>query len=143
VDTEKKAYRAPKVEEIPRVVALLECWAAWRGSVRRVLLGHMQPRCTLGRLVRLARQEGELWEHNQSQEVFDDELMGQVDRLIAGMAMELRDVLMMAYVVGPYLPTKKRARRLKCSQRTYFYRLKEAHQKVEESMDWGIIERRI
>jgi len=136
-------YQAPEVKITPRVVALLECWAAWRDSVRRVLLRHMQPRCTLGRLVRLARQEGELWEHNRTQEVFDEVLMSEVDQLVAGMNRDLRDVLMLAYVNGRNMPSRQRAKRLKCSQRTYFYRINEAHEYVDKAIDWSKIQHRI
>ena len=70
--------------------ALLECWSEWRGTVRRVLLRHMQPRCALGRWAKLARQGGELWAHNEPQghradEIVDDDLMSLVDRTVCAL----------------------------------------------------------
>lgn len=120
-----------------RVRALLGCWAYWRGSVRKVLLSHMQPRCLLGGLVHSARQGGEIWEHNEIREPeLPDDLMSHVDRVVCSLSDELHDLIRVVYVEGRDWSVARRARRLGISRREYHYRLKEAHELISSQIDW-------
>lgn len=131
-------YTAPRLNRYERVVALLQCWAAWRGNVRSVMLRHMEPRCTLGWLVRAARQQGELWAHNEApREIFDDELMERVDRIVAGLDSTLKSAVMETYVKSRFQTGHSRARRLRCSERAYWYRLERAHRILDRAIDWS------
>lgn len=93
----------------------------------------------------MARQKGELWEHNEIEQadVFDEGLMSETDGLIAGLDWKIRNVIFMIYVDGIYLSPRQRAKKLGCSERTYFYRMNEAHQAIFDGMDWQLIERRV
>src|SRR5690606_28669877 len=120
-----------------RTVALLEAWAEWRGSVRRVLLAHMQPRCTLGRMVRLARQGGELGEHNEATEPeLPDDLMAQVDRIVCRLGAQHKRVVVIEYVELRMAPQGRKAKRVGVSKRHYRRLLAEAHEAVSEAVDW-------
>lgn len=140
----RRQYEKPQLKRLAGVIALLQCWAQWRGTVKQVMGLKSSPQCNLGRWMRLARQGGEQWEHNlpEYREIFDDEVMGEVDRVVAGMPQRLRDTVFLVYVNGRYLSPRQRAKRLQCTERMYYYRLKEVHDIVDAAVDWDAVERR-
>lgn len=127
-----------------RTIALLECWSEWRGTVRRVLLRHMQPRCTLGRWVKSARQGGELWAHNDprnrpvSDDAVTDDLMSLVDRTICALPDAHRDALWVTYVTHCHAPVVKRCRKLSVARTTYYRHLEAGHAAVDKAVESGV-----
>jgi DNA-directed RNA polymerase specialized sigma24 family protein len=119
-----------------KVKALLEYWSENRGTVRSLLLAHMQPRCTLHHVVKATRQRGELWDHNDTREPCDDELMAQVDEVLASLPEAYRAAVLLTYVNGRGWSVDKRAQRLGVSKATYYRHLQDAHNVIDESVDW-------
>ena len=126
-----------------RTRALLECWSEWRGTTRHVLLRHMQPRCTLGRWVKLARQGGELWAHNERHEpaaddALHDDVMSLVDKKICALPTAHRDALWVTYVTHRHAPIAKRCRKLSVGRTTYYRHLEAGHAAVDKAVEQGV-----
>ncbi len=123
------------------ITELLGQWAAWRGdSVLSVMRIRRTPQCTLGRLVKMARQKGEIWKHNDPdiRESFDDEEMCRLDRIIAGLEWRYRNVIFLAHVDGVQLSPPERARKMGCSERHYRRVLAAAYLAIEQYLGKGL-----
>lgn len=133
-----RPYEKPGVRQLDHVAALLLCWSDWRGTVRQVMRLRYSPRCNLGRLVRLGRSTSEMWEHNrvESREIFDDEMMSHVDRLVCALPEKQRQAVRLTYVEGRNRPVWWRAKRMKVEKSQYYAHLKAAHEVIDGQVDW-------
>ena len=121
---------------------LLVAWADWRGNVRQVMRLRRSPQCNLGRLVKIARQGGELWDHNEPYRVeYNEQIMGQVDRIVSAMEWGRRSAVFMEFVDGPYLEVRQKAKKLGLPKSTYYSRVKAALAEVEAGFPWRLIQR--
>ena len=130
-----------------RTRELLTCWADWRGSsnnrrqIRQVIGLQPTAQSTLGRLVRMVRQGGELWEHNAPPPQYNEALMAQVDRIVQDMAPDARSAIFVEFVDLPYASQTKKGRRLGLSQRGYSHRISRALDLFEVQFPWKWAER--
>ena len=119
---------------------LLVAWADWRGNVRQVMRLRRSPQCNLGRLVRIARQGGELWGHNEAHEAqYNEEIMGHVDRIICDMNWGKRSAILMEFVDGSFLEVRQKAHKLGLPKSTYHSRVKAAIGDVEQQFPWRLL----
>ena len=120
-----------------KAAALLECWADWRRTARwiGIVAPNPHPPSMLGILIkRTVQSGGEQYAHNDTppRPDYDEALMGEVDRAVAGLQRTQRLAVMVHYCRAPYQTAERKARMCGCGVRAYWHRLETAHAAIEK-----------
>ena len=124
-----------------RARELLTAWADWRGSVVQVMRLRRTAQSPIGRWMKRAIKGYDIWEDAEPEVQYNDELMGIVDRIVAGMPDGGRDVIMLTYVKGRGMSRDAKAKRMSMTRPAFDRAMSRAHRYVDFHFPWSRLER--